>query len=393
MAEREPISPATAVGPPPVPPPGPIAQSVAIGFRAVYVAALLLVLVWLASNIREIPSDSQAVVSRFGRIVRSQDAGLLLAWPTPIEQVRLLPGPERQLSQDVAALPAPDDKYQTLIGASQPGIPGGGAIPANVGAYLTGDGNVVLLNANLIYHISDPIAYALSETHVPAALNRLFRATTVHVTAGRNVNDFLVTQTTDEQDGGQSIGALRAEVRDSLLKLLNDRLDELAKAGASLGVHIERIDWTANVPPDAKSAFDAVLVAIQAADRGVAVASRDAEIRRQAAVRQSQTLVSAAQASAKEIVSKANVETARIVALEQEETPQTHESLLMREYREMIGQIVNRTGPITVIDPHSGVRFVLAGNEPGNERQNRLGNPPPPASPAGSGESAGSEEE
>jgi regulator of protease activity HflC (stomatin/prohibitin superfamily) len=275
-----------------------------------------------------------------------------------------------------------------LIGAAQPGAAAGGAMPANIGAYLTGDGNVVLLNAHLTYRISDPISYALAETHVPSALDRLFRATTVRVTAGRNLNDFLVVQTADDQSGGdgQSVIALRAEVRDSLLKLMNDRLDQLAAAGASLGVHVERIDMTAYLPPDAKSAFDAVLVAIQAADRGVAVARTDAERRRQAAVRESERLISAAQASAKEIVSKANVDTARIVALEEEETPQTHESLLMREYRELVGEIVNRTGPITLIDPHSGVRFVLAGNEPGNERQNRLGNPPPAASSQTGGE-------
>jgi len=108
--------PAEPVGPPPGPPPGPIAQSVAIGFRVVYAAALLLLVIWLTSNIREIASDSQVVVTRFGRIVRAQEAGLLLAWPRPIEQVQILPGPERLLSQDVAALPAPSDKAQTLIG-------------------------------------------------------------------------------------------------------------------------------------------------------------------------------------------------------------------------------------------------------------------------------------
>jgi hypothetical protein len=105
---REPMDPpgaAAPVGPPPPPPPGPIAQSVAIGFRTIYIAALLLALLWLTSNVREIASDSQAVVLRFGRIVRSQETGLLLAWPRPIEQVRMLPGPQRQLSQDVAALP------------------------------------------------------------------------------------------------------------------------------------------------------------------------------------------------------------------------------------------------------------------------------------------------
>ena len=41
-------------------------------------------------------------------------------------------------------------------------------MPQNASAYLTGDGNVVLLNATLIYRINDPIAYALSQTHVAA---------------------------------------------------------------------------------------------------------------------------------------------------------------------------------------------------------------------------------
>ena len=74
---------ADPVGPPPPPPPGPIAQSVAIGFRVVYVAGLLLMVGWLTSNVREIASDTQAVVMRFGRIVRAQEAGLLIAWPRP----------------------------------------------------------------------------------------------------------------------------------------------------------------------------------------------------------------------------------------------------------------------------------------------------------------------
>ena len=76
------------MGPPPAPPPGPIAQSVAIGFRTVYVAGAAAGGGLAVSNVREIASDSQAVVMRFGRIVRVQDAGLLLAWPRPIEQVQ-----------------------------------------------------------------------------------------------------------------------------------------------------------------------------------------------------------------------------------------------------------------------------------------------------------------
>ena len=353
----------TPTGPPPPPPPGPIAQSVAIGFRAVYVATLLLMALWLASNIGEIAPDTQAVVLRFGRIVRTQQAGLLIAWPRPIEQVRLLPGPDRQLSQDVGVLPPESERAQAVItsGASA-------AMPKNVAAYLTGDGNVVLLNATLFYRINDPQAFALAESHVAAALDRVFRASTVRVTAGRNLNDFLVVQSNesagDDEAGAAAITALRGEVRSSLLDSVNARLQQLAAGAGALGVEVQRIDMTAWLPPDAKTAFDAVLTATQAADRGVAVARTDAERRRQEADRERGRLLSAAAATARELVSSANVDTAGILAIEREETPQTRNSLLLRAYRGSVADIMNRVGSVTVIDPQSGVRLVLPGKQP-----------------------------
>jgi membrane protease subunit HflK len=345
-------------GPPPPPPPGPIAQSVAIGFRTVYIAAAALALLWLTSNVREIASDSQAVVLRFGRIVRTQEAGLLLAWPRPIEDVQLLPGPERQLSQDVATLPPASEQHAALVG---PFI-GSRSIPQNAAAYLTGDRNVVLLNATLIYRISDPIAYSLASAHVASALDRLFRATSVHVTAGKNLNDFLVVQSgAASGSGDRAVLALRGEVRESLLQTMNTRLHELAEAGAALGIEIQRVDMTAWLPPDAKAAFDAVLVASQAADRGLAVARTDAEHRRQEAARERDQLLAAAEATARELVSNADVNTAGIIALEHEETPETRGSLLLREYRSNVANIMNRVGSATLVDPQNGTRIVLPG--------------------------------
>jgi len=119
--------------------PGPILQSAVIGFRIVYVVTLLLGVLWLGSNCRVISSDTQAVVTEYGRVVRTQKAGLLLAWPRPIEAVRLLPGPDRQLSRSVAALPP-------VAGiASSTGV-NGNTVPAGATPYLTGDGKVVLLS-------------------------------------------------------------------------------------------------------------------------------------------------------------------------------------------------------------------------------------------------------
>ncbi len=283
-------------GLPPEPQGGPIVQAVAMGFRALYVAAAVLVFFWVVSGVRVIASDSQVVVRRFGRIVRAQQNGLLVTWPRPIDQVQVLPGPQRQLTQDVSGLLAPSERYQTVVaGPRQNANNSGNAAIQPEGVYLTGDGNVVLLSASLIYRINDPIAYALQEAHVAPALDRLFRATAVHITASRNLNDFLVVQTKDDQSGkGESLIALRSEVRESFLTTMNDRLHVLESAGAGLGVEIQQINLTPSLPPDAKAAFDQVLVATQTADRGVAMARTDAERRRQQANSEAEQLVSAA---------------------------------------------------------------------------------------------------
>ncbi len=348
-------------GPPPEPPPGPIAQSVAIGFRAVYVVTLLLAVVWLGSNLRQIAPGNQAVVMRFERIVRVQDSGLLLALPRPFEQVLLLPGPDRQLSQAVGSLPPLGGI--TLPSAQDASTTGNTSM--NAAPYLTGDGNVVLLDAKLTYRIVDPRAYVLSEVHVAPALDRLFRATAVHVTAGYGLNDFLVAQTNAVgAAGAQSIVALRAAVRDDLLAGINARLQQLSTRGVGLGVAVDRIDMTASLPPEAKIAFDAVLTATQAADQQVAAARTAAELRRQGAEREGDRLTSAAHATASERTTSATVDTATIKALVAQETNQTRESLMLRAYTERVSDIMNRAGSVTLIDPQSGARFVLPGKQP-----------------------------
>jgi regulator of protease activity HflC (stomatin/prohibitin superfamily) len=244
--------------------------------------------------------------------------------------------------------------------ASQGGRDSRKAAPQLAAAYLTGDRNVVLLTATLIYRINDPITYALEESHVGPALDRLFRATTVRITAGKNLNDFLVVQTNANQS--QNSRSLSA-VRESLLRAMNDRLHALEAAGAGLGVEIGQINLTPSLPPAAKAAFDRVIVAAQAADRGVAVASTDAERQRQQANRQAEQIVSAAQATAAEIVSKASVDTASILALVHgERAVESRDSLLLREYRARVANIM-ATGRVTLVDPKSGARVLLPGKQ------------------------------
>jgi regulator of protease activity HflC (stomatin/prohibitin superfamily) len=339
-------------GPSVAAPPGPILQSATIGFRVVYIVTILLGVLWFGSNFRIISSDNQAVVMQFGRIVRTHKAGLVLAWPRPFEQVLLLPGPERQLSRQVAALP----RVAGISYTSQD--PSGGSLPATATPYLTGDNKVVLLDATLVYRITDPIAYVLSQDHVGPALDRMFRASAVHVAAGQQLNDFLVVENANGTDA-ENIEAIRGRVRDRLLANMNARLHDLADRGDSLGVEIDRIDMTPALPPQAKIAFDAVLTAGQKADQNVAAANTAAERRRQGAQREADRLISAAQAAALERQTNATVDTTSIMAIEK--TSGSHAGLEDQAYRNTIGSVLAKAGNVITIDAKSGQRILMTG--------------------------------
>ncbi len=333
---------------------GPVVQSVSLGLRGLYVVTLLMAAVWLASNIRRVPPDSSAVVFRFGAVVRVQDAGLLLALPPPFETVTILPGPSQQISQTVAAQPRSpglDDIYTQAMGVPMQGA---------AGAYLTGDGNAVLLDAMLTYRITDPAAYVVARDHVGPALDRLFRTSAIDVAGRQSLDDFLVAQ--PDRSAGQAVqtvAAIRQKVRDDLLALLNARLAALGNTGAPLGIMVDRIDLTAWLPPQAKLAFDALLVAEQVANQGLALAHTQALRTRQEADRESRRVLDSAQAAAAERISTATAEISPVLALETEAAQPARAGLLMDAYRSRVAAILNSAGEVVVVDGAGGNRLLL----------------------------------
>lgn len=334
---------------------GPVSQSIGISFRVLRLATLLLALGWASSNIRQVPPDTQAVVVRFGRVVRVQPAGLVIAWPRPAEQVALLPAPDRQLGLRIVA--------GTLAGNAiiDPASRANGEVPpASAGAYLTGDGGVVLLDAALTYRISDAAAYYLAANHVEPALRRLFLASAVTVAAGRSMDDFMVTGA----KAGAHAQEQRNAVRGALLDEVNRRLRALAQTGTSLGVEATRADVTALLPPAAKFAFDAVLDATQMAEQGLAAARTDAARTAQAADQARDGILAEARANANERVGTARANVAAITALEQRMDPSSRPSLLEQVYRERIAGVIRQAHSVDTVDPRSGSHLILPGAPP-----------------------------
>ena len=370
----------------PTPSLGPGAQAVRLAFWFVVVIALLAAGVWATSNVRRIPADSQAVVMRFGAFVRTQDAGLLIAWPQPFETVLLIPGSARVLEQrisgldrdprasatDPAATTESSQAQQLPLGdVSSWGFQPDGTAPENTGPtlsdalagsgyVLTGDNGVVQLSATLYYRVVDPYAYVLQKDRLESALQRVVAAAVVEVTASRDLDSILVARP-ELLSSDQQMAVKREQLRGDMAQAVQRHLNALAAAHTGLGIEVARMDVQAQFPATAVDAFNSVLTSLQTADRNIADARTTAENIRQGTQQSADQILQSAQASASERVATAQAETTTILQLETPLDANSDPGLLARAYRDRIQQILSKAGRVTTIDPHDASSLVLPG--------------------------------
>lgn len=333
------------------------AQSVQFSFRFLLLAVCLAALGWMISNVRQVPADSRAVVLRFGNVVREQGAGLLIAWPRPIEQVAIVPSADRQIELKISRFDAP------AIATSTTGFEISYDPRKNAGFLLTGDSSIVYLQATLFYRIVDPAAYVLSQDHVIPALERLFVASAVAVCAGRDLDTILVAR--PELDTALTLAARagREALRADLMNAVNRRLMELGEQGAGLGITVGRVDLAASIPSAAKSAFDYVLIASQRADRDTAEARTKAATTAQKANQQRDRVITDADARAAERVATAKARTAAIAALTQGEPGLSGPMLMNRIYYDRIGAVLGKAARVDTVDGKGGINLILPGSQ------------------------------
>jgi len=333
-------------------------QAVALSFRFLLFAACAIAVGWLVSNTREVPADSQAVVVRLGTIDRIQGPGLLLAWPRPIERVVLLPSPARQMQLDI------DRFVQGQV--ADPSLPpsriGYEVNPnprLNSGFFLTGDSSVVHLQAQIFYHVSDPVAYMIAAEHVIPALKRLFIAGTISVMAGRDLDTILVAR---PEIAGQSHTVLQRErLRTDLMNAVNRRLEDLALRGDGLGIQVSRVDLVPSIPGVAKAAFDSVLLVSQQAQEKIASAKTSAQYAMQNANQSRDRIMTDATAKADETVSNATADTASIAALAGNSQGMSRSMLMSRLYYDRIGNILEKAGRVETVGTDGTAHVIVPG--------------------------------
>ena len=333
-------------------------QASRLAFVGLYVVTLLAALGWAVSNVRQIDPQNRAVVFRFGELDRVQNAGLLLAWPQPFEQVVLLPSADRVIERHVETLlrsptALAADKVTSFATPMSDALAGSGYL-------LTGDAGVVQLDVTAYYKVTDPREFVLQGEHVLPALDRLVNRSAVSLTAARDLDTILVAR--PELVGSDSQSAERRErLRGDLVQGINQRLAGLTKTGVGLGVEVVRVDVQSSLPAAAVNAFNAVLTASQQADQAVANARTDAEKANQTANQQSDRTLQVAHAQASERLAKAQTDTAAVTGLAQSIQNKSDPGLLLRIYRERVPGILRQAGSVTTVDPHDDSRLIIQG--------------------------------
>lgn len=332
-------------------------QAGRMAFVGLYAITLLVALRWAFSNVREIDPASRAVVLRFGAQQRIANAGLLVAWPPPFEQVVMLPSADLVIERADAAMLSTmrifDSEGATFV-------PSGNDASAGAGSQLTGDAGIVQLDVRVFYRVVDPYDYVLQGDHVLFALDRLVTRNALAVCASRDLDTILVAR--PELVGNSGNGAERRErLRGQLVERINASLAALKRRGAGIGIEVARVDVQSRLPRDAVSAFNAVLTASQQADENLAYARTDAARLSQEATQASDRILQEAQARASERLAKAQADTAAVLQLSQSIQGKSDPGLLMRIYRERIPAILSRAGSVTAVNPKDDARLILQG--------------------------------
>ncbi|WP_282365422.1 SPFH domain-containing protein [Pseudomonas sp. PS02290] len=333
-------------------------QASRLAFLGLYVVTLMAALGWAVSNVREIDPQNRAVVFRFGELDRVQNAGLLLAWPQPFEQVVLLPSADRVIERHVETLlrsptALAADKITSFATPMSDALAGSGYL-------LTGDAGVVQLDVTAYYKVTDPREFVLQGEHVLPALDRLVNRSAVSLTAARDLDTILVAR--PELVGSDSQSAERRErLRGDLVQGINTRLGELTATGVGLGVEVVRVDVQSSLPAAAVNAFNAVLTASQQAEQAVANARTDAEKLNQTANQQADRTLQVAHAQASERLAKAQTDTAAVTGLAMSIQNKSDPGLLLRIYRERVPAILRQAGSVTTVDPRDDSRLIIQG--------------------------------
>lgn len=301
-----------------------VVKSLQTAVRFMQVMGIVVVIGILCSGITFVQPDEVALILRFGKLVGDTPAeqihkpGLLLAFPYLIDQVVRVPVKRVQEVQI--------DGLNALLRDEQ---------FIQSGYLITGDQNIVLLDAKIKYQIADPIKYALQVAEPQHTLKDLVIGALTSQIAGQKV-DFVLAEG-------------KKELANAVVQDAQNRAN-----GIGLGVNLVALEFNTLQPPmEVKEEFEMVTSNYVMKETMLQEARRYREERIPNAMAERDSAVQKAVSDQMERVAQAKVDVAQFYGLivEYAKNPDVVKE---RIYREKVAAIMQKIEDQVLLPDGSG---------------------------------------
>ncbi|MGE0143739.1 MAG: FtsH protease activity modulator HflK [Planctomycetota bacterium] len=294
-----------------------------VAFVATGILAILVV-VGVFSSYYAVPTDSQAVVKRFGRVVAVTPPGLHFKWPFGIETANLVQTDRVQKLEFGFRTEVPDRRSSFSTADFD-----------RESLMLTGDLNVVEVSWVVQYRILDP--------------DRWLHAMRDPTDTIRDLSESVTRRIVGNMIGSRVLTTGRQELGGKVLAELQRILDTY-----KVGVKLEAVELRDVTPPDpVKPAFNEVNESRQEKEKMLNVAEKERNEVIPRARGEAAQVIAQAQAYAAERVNDAKGEAARFLSI-LTEYEKASEVTRRRLFLEMVDGVIPRLGNLVVVDPAVG---------------------------------------
>jgi Cu+-exporting ATPase len=283
----------------------------------VLVLGCLFLVFYVLSGLTKVNADEMAVVRRFGRPVEDLGPGLYWRWPWPVEDVIHLQ-PERVRTVEIGFRTRGGVNRSAALSWSS--AHGGDGIERveNEAVMITGDGNLVELQATVRYTVTAPHPYLFEVRDPDEMLRAATEAVLRGMVAGRQFQDLLTAQ--------------RGQFQDEALARLEQRCREYHPGG--LGIRFDGLSLHDLHPPrEVVDAYYDVTRAMEAHDQLINQAQAEAIGKVRQAEADQQKIIREARAARTEKVMQARAEVTRFLTLStaRKQLTSEQEQRLLRE--------------------------------------------------------------
>jgi membrane protease subunit HflK len=309
------------------------------GGRGLILALVAVVAIWIATGIYRVEPDELGLVLRFGAFDRSTPPGLNYHLPWPIETVQLLSVTRINRVEIGFTSSSADDQdgaSGTLDGRVEParGMPARDLPQESL--MLTGDENIVDINASVFWRISNAAAYAFNTRNPNSSV--------------KSVAESVLRQVIGHTDIQSALTGGRAVIEQAVATGTQSILDQYGTGVEITQVQLQKVD----PPPEVVESF-----------RDVQRATTDADTARNDAQAYANDVVPRARGEAAAIMAQANGAKSAAIATSQGESQrflsvyaayvQAKDVTLKRLYIETMQDILKNSPSIIVDDKLRGL--------------------------------------